>query len=79
MMKYRVIENFADKTDGFHSYLPGMEFPREGLEVSEARIKELSTDANDLGKPLIEEVEPEKKQEEKKKEPAKKTSKKAKE
>ena len=74
-MRYVVIENFADKTDGFRAYLPGAEFPRKGLDVSEARIKELSTDANALHKPLIKEVAEEKK-EEPKKAPAKKASKK---
>ena len=73
-MRYVVIENFADKTDGFRAYLPGAEFPRKGLDVSEARIKELSTDANALHKPLIKEVAEEKP--EPKKAPAKKASKK---
>lgn len=74
-MSYIVIEEFADKTDEFRAYLPGAEFPRKGLDVSEARIKELSTDANALHKPLIKEVA-EKKKEEPKKAPAKKASKK---
>ena len=74
-MRYVVIENFADKTDGFRAYLPGAEFPRKGLDVSEARIKELSTDANALHKPLIKEVA-EEKREEPKKAPPKKASKK---
>ena len=64
-MRYIVIEGFCDKTDEFHPYKPGMEFPREGLEVSEARIKELSTDANALKKPLIKEEEQEEKEEKK--------------
>lgn len=74
-MSYIVIEEFADKTDEFRAYLPGAEFPRKGLDVSEARIKELSTDANALHKPLIKEVA-EEKREEPKKAPAKKASKK---
>lgn len=74
-MSYIVIEEFADKTDEFRAYLPGAEFPRKGLDVSEARIKELSTDANALHKPLIKEVAEEKK-EEPKKAPTKKASKK---
>lgn len=74
-MSYIVIEEFADKTDEFRAYLPGAEFPRKGLDVSEARIKELSTDANALHKPLIKEVAEEKKKEPKKT-PAKKASKK---
>lgn len=80
-MSYIVIEEFADKMDEFRAYLPGAEFPRKGLDVSEARIKELSTDANALHKPLIREVVEEKKQEPKKQEqpkkaPVKKASKK---
>lgn len=74
-MSYIVIEEFADKTDEFRAYLPGAEFPRKGLDVSEARIKELSTDANALHKPLIREIVEEKKPEPKKA-PAKKASKK---
>lgn len=74
-MRYIVIEEFADKTDEFRAYLPGAEFPRKGLDVSEARIKELSTGANALHRPLIKEV-PEEKKEESKKAPAKKASKK---
>jgi hypothetical protein len=74
-MSYIVIEEFADKTDEFRAYLPGAEFPRKGLDVSEARIKELSTDANALHKPLIKEVA-EEKREEPKKAPPKKASKK---
>lgn len=75
-MSYIVIEEFADKTDEFRAYLPGAEFPRKGLDVSEARIKELSTDANALHKPLIREVVEEEKKQEPKKAPAKKASKK---
>ena len=56
-MSYIVIEEFAHKTDGHHAYKPGMVFPREGLDVTEARIKELSTAENALRKPLIREDE----------------------
>ena len=75
-MRYVVIEEFADKTDEFRAYKPGAEFPRKGLDVSEARIIELSTDANALHKPLIKEVVEEKKQDEKKAPASKKASKK---
>lgn len=75
-MKYRAIENFCDKQDDFRVYGVGDEFPRSGLEVSEERIQELATDANALGKPLIEKVEVAKTTEEKA--PAKKTARKAK-
>lgn len=55
---YRVISYFEDLTDGRHAYNVGDAYPREGLEVTEARINELATAANKLHKPLIEKVEP---------------------
>lgn len=54
MYKTKVL--FTDLQDGSHKYLPGDIFPREGLEVSEERLKELSTTANRRGIVLIEEV-----------------------
>lgn len=54
MYKTKVL--FTDLQDGSHKYLPGDIFPREGLEVSEDRLKELSTTANRRGIVLIEEV-----------------------
>lgn len=61
---YKVIKAFYDLQDGkdtkngkiFRSYNVGDMFPREGLEVSEARIAELSGKNNAQGEPLIEAV-----------------------
>ena len=55
MNKYTVIETFTDLQDNNHRYLPGDNFPREGLKVSEARLKELSTDKNRRQRPMIKE------------------------
>lgn len=73
---YRVIAEFCDKQDDYKVYGVGDEFPRSGLEVTEERIQELASDANALGKPLIEKVEVAKTTEEKA--PAKKPAKKSK-
>lgn len=54
---YKVVEFFTDLQDNNHAYHVGDTFPREGVEVSEDRLKELSTDKNKRGKILIEEVE----------------------
>ena len=53
MGKYTVIEKFTDLQDNNHKYYAGDLYPRDGLEVSEDRIKELSTDQNRRGFPLI--------------------------
>lgn len=53
---YRVIEFFTDMQDNDRPYNVGDIFPRDGLKVSAARIKELSTTANLRGVALIEEV-----------------------
>ena len=50
---YRVIEHFCDLQDNGFSYHPGDKFPRDGFEVSKARIKELSGRGNRLGTALI--------------------------
>lgn len=63
---YKVIRLFADLEDGGHIYQIGDIFPREGLEVSAERYKELESGLNKHGKPLIEKVD------EPKKTPAKK-------
>lgn len=55
-MAYRVIRFFYDLTDSAHEYRVGDSFPRKGMTVSNARIKELSTGKNKLKVPLIEEV-----------------------
>lgn len=61
---YKVIKAFYDLQDRkgtkngnvFHSYNVGDMFPRKGVEVSEARIDELSGKNNAQGEPLIEAV-----------------------
>lgn len=50
---YKVIESFADLHDNDHVYNVGDVFPRDGVEVSEDRIRELATAANKLHMPLI--------------------------
>ena len=53
---YRVIYAFNDLNDNSRSYRVGEEFPRPGLRVTKARLKELSTDENKAGIQLIEYV-----------------------
>ena len=50
-------KEWHDLQDGGYVYKQGDAFPREGLEVSEERIKELSTINNKLGEVLIQKVE----------------------
>lgn len=66
-MKYKVIKRFRDLQDKGHVYAVGDEFPREGVEVAEKRIKELASARNKARVPLIKKVEPEPKPEPKKK------------
>lgn len=54
---YKVIKLFADLEDKNHVYNPGDVYPREGLKVTDERIKELSGSENKRGEPLIELVE----------------------
>lgn len=51
---YRVIKFFTDLQDKNHPYDVGEEFPRDGIEVSERRLIELSGEHNKQGEPLIE-------------------------
>lgn len=53
---YRVIEPFFDLKDEGYAYHAGDAYPRPGKEVSEKRLKELSTSANRRKKPLVEAV-----------------------
>lgn len=55
-MSYRVIHYFTDLQDFNHPYKVGETFPRLGINVTEERLKELSSKNNKQGKPLIEEV-----------------------
>ena len=57
---YRVIKFFTDLQDNNHAYNVGDIFPHNGMEVSEKRLLELSTDKNRRRMPLIEKVEDEK-------------------
>lgn len=50
---YKVIKNFTDLQDEGRSYKVGDFYPRDGLEVSQARLKELTSSNNLRGKPLI--------------------------
>lgn len=56
-MKYRVIYRFRDLKDNDRIYNVGDEYVGK---KSPARIKELSTDANKIGRPLIEKIAEEK-------------------
>ena len=53
---YEVIVYFTDLQDKEHEYHPGDTFPRDGVNASAARIKELSSKKNRRGIPLIKKV-----------------------
>ena len=54
---YRVIKYFTDLQDNDHEYNVGDIYPHNKKKVSASRIKELFTDKNRQGVPLIEKVE----------------------
>ena len=54
---YRVVKFFRDLQDNNHAYHVGEQFPHDGMEVSNDRLAELSTEANRRHEPLIEWVE----------------------
>lgn len=54
---YKVLAYFTDMQDNNYPYTEGKPFPRDGLTVSEARLKELSSTNNRRGIKLIEFVE----------------------
>lgn len=56
-MKYKTLVGFFDLQDGNFEYRVGDIYPRKGLKVSEDRYKELATNRNKLGKPLIKAAE----------------------
>lgn len=58
---YKAIRYFEDLKDDSHVYRTGDVYPRDGYKPTKARITELSTDKNRRNKPLIQEVEEEKK------------------
>lgn len=74
---YKAIKTFTDLQDNNHRYHPGDVFPRDGLVVSDARLKELSSNRNRRKTPMIEKVA-EAPMEEPKAEPKKTTKKKVK-
>lgn len=55
MMKYVVIKKFRDLQDNDHIYEVGEKYPRKGKPNKE-RVKELLSNKNKIGEPLIEEV-----------------------
>lgn len=60
MEKYRVINSFKDLEDNEHIYIKNKDiYPREGLEPTKKRIKELTSTKNKIGKVLIEKIEEE--------------------
>ena len=54
---YTVIEYFEDLQDNSFAYNVGDEYPRNGLEATKERIKELATTQNRRKIPLIKKVE----------------------
>lgn len=52
-MSYEVIRYFTDLQDFNHAYKVGDKFPRLGMKVSEKRLKELASNKNKRGVPLI--------------------------
>lgn len=75
-MKATVIYPFYDLEDeSEHVYNVGDSFPREGHKVTKERLKELSSDENKIGKPLIEVIVEEKGEETEKKTTKKKSDK----
>lgn len=71
---YKVIKHFTDMQDNNFAYNVGDEFPRKNFSVLPSRIRELATDKNRRGVPLIEEI-PEVEEKTKKKKSAEKTDK----
>lgn len=56
--QYKVTHTFKDLEDNGYIYKANKDiYPREGLEPTKKRIKELSTTKNKIGKALIEKIE----------------------
>jgi hypothetical protein len=51
---YKVLRFFTDLQDNDYAYNEGDIYPREGLIVTQDRLKELSSKKNKRGLPLIE-------------------------
>lgn len=60
MDRYRVVKYFTDLHDSEHAYNVGDIYPRDGVDVTDSRIKELLGNENLQGHPLIEKVKDEK-------------------
>ena len=56
MRSYKVVKEFYDINDNNQLYREGDTYPRDGADVSNERIKELSTSENATRTPLIEEI-----------------------
>lgn len=56
MEKYIVVRQFKDKKDNKYFYDAGDVYPREGMETTEERIKELSTKKNKNKKVYIKKI-----------------------
>ena len=59
MERYRVVKYFTDLHDDEHAYHVGDAYPRDGVDVTDLRVKELLSDENLQGQPLIEKVKDE--------------------
>lgn len=56
--KYKVIKTFKDLEDDGHIYIANKDiYPRDGLEPTKKRIKELTSNKNKIGEILIEKLE----------------------
>ena len=56
--KYKVIKTFKDLEDDGHIYIANKDiYPRDGLEPTKKRIKELTSNKNKIGEILIENLE----------------------
>ena len=54
---YKVVHNFHDAQDGDYLYQIGDTYPRNGVEATLERATELMGDNNNIGLPLIKEIE----------------------
>ena len=59
MEKYEVVHRFKDLEDNDYIYKVGDIYPREGIEPTKKRIKELSTEKNQIGEVIIKKIEEE--------------------
>lgn len=56
--KYKVVKTFKDLEDDGHIYIANKDiYPRDGLEPTKKRIKELTSNKNKIGEILIEKLE----------------------